>query len=228
MQAESKQEGAVGRPLLAELSPELTVRLIGAGRKSHYRDGQLIHDRGDARPGLSLVLGGAVRFGNPGADGTYVETSTLGPGHCFGEATLFANLPRTHEARAVGATEVCQLTRNAFQKLMDDAPALARAMLVVTTTRLYAALDQLDDVRRLSLPVRAAKLLLYAEESGIVALNQTALAERAGVSRVSMGKALSKLQADGLIDLGYGRIAICSVDAMRDWVAERNTVLPIR
>jgi DNA-binding GntR family transcriptional regulator len=61
-----------------------------------------------------------------------------------------------------------------------------------------------------------------------VALNQTALAERAGVSRVSMGKALSRLHDEGLIQLGYGRIVICDVDAMRDWVAERNTVLPIR
>jgi len=109
----------LGSPALLDLLPENTLIALRE-RANHivYKDGQLIHERGDLKPGLSIVHSGKVRFGNPGSDGSYVTTALFGEGHCFGEFTLFANLPRTHDAVAVGETVINQIDAASIDRLL--------------------------------------------------------------------------------------------------------------
>lgn len=217
--------------MLSLLPEPLAARLRAAGVAAIYGDGETIHSRGDARPGLSIVRSGAVRFAIPGVDGSYISTSVLGPGHCFGEATLFAGLPRTHDAVAVGETVIDQIPKSRFDRLLDDEPLLARKFLEMTTERLYAVLDLLDDLRRLPLPVRAAKLIAgmarSARRAGEVECNQADLAFTLGVSRVSIGKALALLAGEGLITLGYGRIGVADRQRLLHWIADRSPIQPL-
>lgn len=60
-----------------------------------------------------------------------------------------------------------------------------------------------------------------------IACRQDQLAFSLGVSRVSTGKVLSQLQADGLIQLGYGKIVIPSTSDLRDWLQEKNLLAPL-
>lgn len=220
------------RPLLSLLPEDLAARLSAAATPVEYEDGETIHSRGDDKPGLSIIRSGAVRFAIPGADGSYVTTSILGPGDFFGEATLFAHLPRAYDAIAVGETVVEQITKTRFDRIFDDEPALARLMLEATTQRLYAILEFLDDVRRLPLPVRTAKMIAgmarSAKNAGEVECSQADLAFTLGVSRVSMGKTLSALQDQGLIVLGYGRIGVPDRTALDNWIADRSPLQPLK
>ena len=84
------------------LSDDSAQKLIRAASLMHYHDGQMVHSRGDTKPGLSIVKTGAVQAGVYDIDGTYIISSTLGPGHSFGEFTMFADLPRTHDMTASG------------------------------------------------------------------------------------------------------------------------------
>ncbi|MEM9624399.1 MAG: cyclic nucleotide-binding domain-containing protein, partial [Pseudomonadota bacterium] len=148
-------------PLLQDLLPSRLLRqLQQIARTISYRDGQIIHSRGDAKPGLSMVRQGLVQVGNFGSDGSYITTSTLGPGQCFGEFTLFAGLPRTHSITARGDCEVDQIPGPAFMRLFNREPELARAMLTISLIRTHGLLEFLDDLRRLPLLVRVAKVLL--------------------------------------------------------------------
>jgi CRP/FNR family transcriptional regulator, cyclic AMP receptor protein len=217
---------------LGALLPErLRKRLSAAANRVRYKDGELIHGRGDANPGLSIVCEGAVQFGNPGADGSYVTTSIMGPGHYFGEATLFAALPRTHDAVAVGAAVVEQIEKKKFDRIFDEEPELARLLLIATTQRLYSMLEFMDDLRRLPLSVRAAKLIAIMARSSkdpkSVKCNQSDLAFTLGVSRVSIGKTLARLQKEGLIKCGYGQIGIPDKVALSAWIAERAELVPL-
>ena len=217
--------------LEASLSADLHHRLSAVANVVRYQDGELIHGRGDARPGLSIVREGAVRFGNPGDDGSYVTTSLMGPGHYFGEATLFAGLPRTHDAVAVGATIIEQIEKEKFDRIFNQDPELARGLLSAITSRLYSMLDFMDDLRRLPLPVRTAKLILTmshsSKEADVVRCNQSDLAYTLGVSRVSIGKVLSDLQKIELLKLGYGEIRIRDKAVLTRWVGERAPLLPL-
>lgn len=215
-----------GPPLLSLLGPDDRRRLLKAATRRRFADGAMIHMRGDPDPGLSIIHEGRVRFGNPAPDGSYLVASVLGPGEIFGEATLFANSPRTHEAVAVGATTIDAISAQAFFPLLDASPALARALLQVATARLYGALEALDDVQRLPLATQLAKLLLSMAEDGVVHATQGEVAERAGVSRVSVGKALAALKESGLVATGYGAIRL-DTDKTARYIAHRLALSPL-
>lgn len=214
-----------GAPLMEFASRRLGGKIRAAATAVRYQDGAVLHAHGDDKPGLSIVRSGAVRFGLVDADGTYIATSLLGEGHCFGEATLFAGRARTHDAVAVGETVIEQIDKARFDRLFDQEPDLARALLNATTRRLYSALDFMDDLRRLPLPARTAKLILSmarsAQRDGYVECNQADLAFTLGVSRVSIGKALAILQDEKLVILGYGRIDIPDTARLHAWIARR-------
>ncbi len=211
-------------PLLEELiSDALHTQLLSLAADMTYEDGQLIHARGDAKPGLSIVRSGAVRIGNVGLDGSYLSTSVLDRGQCFGEFTLLAGLPRTHEAVAVGTTVVAQLPRQPFMRLFDQSPELSKGLLKISLLRTHALLEFIDDLRRLPLPVRVAKFLYASAESEDMSIRQEDIAFTFGVSRVSMGKTLQQLQQQGLLELGYGRIRL-HLSVLRQWIAEQSLV----
>ncbi len=220
-----------GAALAPMLPAGLRRRLGEAAAAVRYGDGETIHSRGDNKPGLSIIRTGAVRFANPGADGSYVTTSILGPGHCFGEATLFAHLPRAYDAVAVGETVIEQLSKTRFDAIFDEEPSLARIMLVAMTQRLYSVLEFLDDQRRLPLKLRIAKIIISmarsAKSAHVIECNQSDLAFTLGVSRVSAGKALSQLQDSGFLRLGYGKIEITDPAGLNDWLAGHAVLAPL-
>lgn len=217
--------------IITLMSEGLARRVRAAAKPTPYRDGQLIHARGDLQRGLSIVRSGAVRFGNAGDDGSYVTTTVMGPGQSFGEFTLFGDLPRTHDATAIGATIVDFLEQVRFNRLLVEAPELWRILMVATTKRLHDALELLDDFRRLPLPALTAKLLLSlppsSEDPALVECSQADMAFTLGVSRVSIGKALAHLQKARLLVLGYRTITIRDRPALQKWLAKHRVLSPL-
>jgi CRP-like cAMP-binding protein len=221
-----------GAPSLASLMPpDSFERLRAAATPVVYRDGALIHARGDPRPGLTIVREGAVQIGNPGVDGSFVVTSVLGPGHCFGEMTLFGDLPRTHDAVAKGPTVIDQVSPAAYERVAAADPALTRAILSMMARRLHVLLEFADDLRRLPLKVQLAKLLLAMSASegdkARVDATQEEMAAVLGVSRVAIGTALCGLEGSGLVKRGYGGVIVPDRAALRAWIDGRTMLAPI-
>lgn len=213
--------------LAALVSPALLAGLRSVGTSVAYADGALVQARGDASPGLSIVREGGVQIGNPGLDGSFVMTSVLGPGHCFGEMTLFGNLPRTHDAVATGATVIDHVSPAAYERFAAVNPALTRAMLGMMARRLYAMLEFADDLRRLPLKVQLAKLLLGMARAGRVEATQEELGARLGVSRVAVGTALAALEAAGLARRRYGGVDLPDIAALQCWIERRAMLAPV-
>lgn len=211
--------------LLKQVTPETRARLIAAATIVKYSAGQMIHSRGDDKPGLSIVKSGAVRVGIYGTDGDFVMTSMLGEDHSFGEFTLFTTLPRTHDISAAVATEIYQLSQASFTRIYDSAPDLARALTTATLIRSHLLLEMLDAIRRLPLLERTAKFLIttMTTQGGVSTLDyrQSDFAYMLGVSRVSLNRALKQLADLDLIELGYGAINIPSPNVLEDWLTRR-------
>lgn len=222
-----------GSPSLIDLiSDELWRQLQAIGTVERYQDGQMIHMRGDEKPGITVVLDGRVMIGLQGSEGTFLTSSVMGRGQCFGEFTLFAGLPRTHDISAIGETQVLQIKGKPFLALFNAEPSLSHALLTINVYRTHGLLEFLDDLRRLPLPVHVAKFLLSMSESASnkkeIQCNQEVLAFNFGVSRISIGKALKKLEATGLIEVGYGKIGITDHPQLRRWVEQRCPVSALR
>ncbi|MGI9323720.1 MAG: Crp/Fnr family transcriptional regulator [Pseudomonadales bacterium] len=216
-------------PLLDDLLPNaLSEQVKAAAKRVTFSHGQLIQTRGDTKSGLCIVRAGAVRVGNQGRDGSYLTTSILTPGQCYGEFTLLAGLPRTHEMVAIGDTKIDEISKRRFLKLYDTEPELAKALLRISLVRNHSLLEFMDDMRRLPLLVHVAKFV-YRAAAGKTAINirQEDLAFTFGVSRVSMGKVLKRLAALDLLRLGYGKIELAPRQRFQNWLAEQSLIEPL-
>ena len=213
---------------LDRLSPDVRQAILKAGVRIRYEDGQMLHGRGDDKPGLSIILSGAVQAGIHGRDGSFVLALRMQPGETFGEFTLFAGLPRTHDVLAIGQTEICQIPAAAFMRLYETHSEIATALLSVTLVRSHMAFEMLDAIRRLPLRERTAKFIIMLMQStntpDAFACRQADLAFTLGVSRMSLSTALRQLSDLGLVQRGYGAVIVPDAARMRTWV--RNNCSP--
>ena len=214
---------------LTDLLPrDVLAKLREVGKTRRYRDSALIQRRGDSRRGLSILRSGNIIVGNIGMDGSFIVSSVLQPGECFGEFTLFAGLPRTHDLSASGAVEVWYFSERVFLDLFDSEPSIAKALLAITLRRTHDLLEFLDGQRRLSVRVRLAKVLLsFLSSESDVRCRQEELAYMLGVTRVTVNKALKSLADQGFVRLGYGVIEVVDESLLRRWVAASSLVVPV-
>jgi len=221
----------LGMPdLLASLPTNLNDALKDAAVPLRYEDGQPIHAREDGIQALSIIKSGAVKMGHVDINGTYSGIAILGPGQFFGEFTLFAGLPRRFDAVASGPTVIDEINQTRFDRLLATHRGIRSHFLSSLAHRLHAALETIDDMRRLPLKVRVAKTLYMMQNSGgndeRLKVTQTDLADLLGVTRVSINKALCDLEDQGMIKRAYGHIEIPLPAALSDWVLEHASPAP--
>jgi len=216
----------ISRPFLDQVSDRDVAALKQAAISMRYQAGELIHNRGDNKPGLSIVKSGLVRVGLIHTDGTFVIMSMLGAGQTFGEFTLFADLPRTHDIIAQNETLVWQLPGNRFLQLCENCPALLPALLKTSLVRNFALLEMIEAMRSLPVLERVAKMLVIlvatARQGENFYTRHSDLSATLGVSRATLSKALSKLEELSFIERGYGRINISDHEALTNWVLSRE------
>ncbi len=204
---------------LYDLLPQPVLdRVLATGTSRGFKDGQIIQQRGDDRQGISVLTSGQIVAGNAGADGSFLVSALLRPGETFGEFTVMADLPHTHTLWSQGETTITFIKGSLARRLMDEEPAFAHALLTIALLRNHELLEFLDAQRRLTLPIRIAQLLLTSVDSKAradrVECRQEDLAVTLGVSRVATGKALKRLEQDGMVELGYGRIDLPDVQGL--------------
>lgn len=198
------------------------------GRLVKYEADEVIHKRGDYKVGLSVVYSGQVRVGNYGLDGRYQLTAILQTGDTFGEFTLFANFPRTHDAEANTSAQVIQLNLSQYKQMERAHSGVEKLLLKNLASKLHQALELLDDIKRLPTFTRLAKLLFTMskqQKTTHLNLKQNQCAEVLGVTVLSAHKALHKLQNIGLIEIVYGGINIVDINRMEEWLDLKSSIL---
>ncbi|MEQ9517856.1 MAG: Crp/Fnr family transcriptional regulator [Parvibaculum sp.] len=212
--------------LMSTLPTHLAKAVDEAAVRMSFRDGQQIHTRGDGVQSLSIIRSGSARLGYVNQGGEYRATAILGPGQFFGEFTIFAGLPREFDATAVGPTVINEVSLLRLDRLIELHRGLRKHFLSSLAFRLHAALEFVDDLRRLPLAVRAAKVLSFAALSdatqGVVSMTQSELAEILGVTRASANKALKQLEAQKLVTRAYGQISLPDQRRLRNWIAMQS------
>jgi CRP-like cAMP-binding protein len=200
------------------------------GRCVEYHDDEIIHSRGDFSIGLSIVYSGQVKVGNYGIDGRYQLTAILEKGDTFGEFTLYANLPRTHNAEAIKHARVIQLNEAQYQTFISAHPEAEKMLLGSLANKLHQALENLDDVRRLPNYVRLAKILFNLckqQQTQILNIKQNQCAQLLGVTVLSAHKALKQLKKEKLVKTAYGVIIIENVGVLQCWLQQHSSILAI-
>ena len=213
-----------GLPRLLELlTPEEVAIVAAAATRRKYRDGELVHDRGDACETIGVVVSGKVKLVYPSRDGHEIFSGLIHPGQNYGDALYIYRQRRTHRVVAVGETVIDHLNGAAFTRLLDH-PGIVRALYQVSCFRLSVTLDMLDDMRVLRPAPRLAKLILRmhrASRAVRLEFPQEDFASILGVSSVTLAKSLRQLEEEGLIETGYRHIVLNDPARLEAWVKER-------
>lgn len=203
---------------------------LSFGTVRAYAATSAIHDRGSRNKGLSIVLSGEVKVGNYGLDGSYQITTVLRKGDTFGEFTLYASLARTHHAQALTECKIIQVPEPAFRSLISQHPAISEFITRSLAIKLHAALERLDDIRRLPTHVQLAKLIYQSyltSQQVFMPLRQSDYAERLGVTVLTAHKSLTKLYDLQLIEKRYGGVAITCVERLECFLKKNSSLLPL-
>lgn len=215
-----------GQVLLELVSAPTRVWLAERGQRRSFEDGALIHSRGEADMGMGIVIEGKVRLSQLRSDGSETFLSIVLPGQHFGDIPLFQGRKRTHDALAVGPTEIDHYDFDAFMALLDH-PEIVRTLYRITAMRLGGTIVMNDDLRGLPRHVHLAKILLhqwrlYGEQPDIPCVQED-LAGILGVSTMTLSKCLAVLRKEGLIETGYRRITLTDPAALKAWLSRQSS-----
>lgn len=202
------------------LDPELAARLMREGLPHRFAGGAIVQQQGDDGDGFWLIESGTVGICRFGEDGAVTVFGILGPGDLFGELAYFAQLSRQVDAVAQSDARLIRIGAPLIERMLDEEPAFARALLKSLAHQLRAVLLQIDRDRRRPAAERIALMLadLAGRDGPELRLTQQSLGEVVGISRITAGKVLSEMQEAGAITLGYRRITVRNLAMLQHWV----------
>ena len=200
------------------LPPVASQRLLSEATVQHLGAGQQLFLRGDSFDGIYCVIEGGLRLTGIAPDGQENLFSVISPPTWFGEIAFFDGLPRTHDAQAVGPTVLLHVSPARLGGLVSEDPQWAFRLAVLMAQKTRLLFFALEAVARLDTQAKLARAIVMTLTQGWTAvpdlagssspLNQGSLAETLGMTRQTVAAGLKVLQDQGIVKLGYRRIAV--------------------
>ncbi|ODN72110.1 cyclic nucleotide-binding domain-containing protein [Methylobrevis pamukkalensis] len=143
LESDVKMLGRV--PLLAEFGEDRLRLVAFSADNRSFADGTRLFAAGDKADAAFVVAGGAVDIYTGGAVPRFVER--CGPGRMIDERALLVESRRLADGIAVGDTQVIQIRRQLFRRMLDEYPEIADRLRPHFAARLIALSDSLVGVR---------------------------------------------------------------------------------
>jgi CRP-like cAMP-binding protein len=210
-------------PWFAALPADIRELMLGHAEPLRLRRGEMLFRQGDPPGGLYGLRRGTLKISTLREDGREAILGVIEAGTWLGEISLLDQLPRTHDATALGACELLVLPPDMFHALMGRA-VFAKAIAALLATRLRMTYSMIEDATLRSTRARVVRrLLLLAHGDAAMApdarpaigVSQEVLAMMLGISRQTLSKELKMLETLGALRIGYRRIELLSETVLR-------------
>ncbi len=197
---------AIARSNLGSLAAERLASFSGGATLRIARPGETLHDEGDARPHLELLVEGLVRVFVVGPDGRSLTVRYVRPGGLVGAVSLYApsfELPAT--IQAIVETRLIAFSPDAVRQAVDTDPAVARALLTELGERVQAFIAEIPWGAFATVRQRVARRLLDLGAEAVdgrqmvARISQQQLAAECGTVRGAVVRELRELRALGLV-----------------------------
>jgi CRP-like cAMP-binding protein len=199
----------------------LALRVI----KKHFRQGTLLFGEGDPCSGLFLISSGKIRIFKMSANGREQVLAIEGPGSSFAELPVFDGGNYPASASVLEDAVVLFISRDDFQNFCRGHPDVALKVIAVVGSRLRRLVGIIEDLSFTTVRQRLISLILRtSEEGGIrsqegIRLELTKshqdLAAELGTVRELVSRNLSRLQAEGFLEVEGRRILLKDVSGLR-------------
>jgi CRP/FNR family transcriptional regulator, cyclic AMP receptor protein len=191
----------------------------------HFRRGELLFNEGDACSGLFLVASGKVRIFKMSAGGREQVLALEGPGSSFAELPVFDGGNYPASASAEEDTEVLFISRKDFQNFCREHPDVGLKVIAVVGSRLRRLVGIIEDLsfttvrhRLIGLILRLAKASGRVSKEGVfveLTKSHQDLAAELGTVRELVSRNLSRLQAEGFLEVDGRRITVKDLTGLK-------------
>ncbi|GAA2747875.1 Crp/Fnr family transcriptional regulator [Terrabacter aerolatus] len=212
--------------LLSELEADERREILASMHRHSYAAGEVVFHEGDLADAVHFVIEGRVVAQRSSEHGDRLAYAVMGPGQAFGElAMIVRGGRRTATVEAVEPTVTLALRFADFERLCSRRPEVSRLLVRLLAARVSRLTDALMEALHTPAELRVVRSLVSlcgiystgAQERSPVAvtLNQTALAELAGVTRPTANRVLRRLESTGSVALDRGRVVVVDPAALR-------------
>jgi len=219
-------EGVLKRtPLFASLTEKELHALSARVTKKHFRRGELLFSEGDPCTGLFLVASGKVRIFKVSAAGREQVLAVEGPGSSFAELPVFDGGDYPASASALEEADILFVSRKDFQNFCREHPDVALKVIAVVGSRLRRLVGIIEELSFTTVRQRLiAAILRMAETTGVpskdgvhveLAKSHQDLAAELGTVRELVSRNLSRLQAEGFVEVEGRKIIVKNLAALK-------------
>jgi CRP-like cAMP-binding protein len=170
--------------------------------------GQILFTEGEPSEHMYLVRSGRLRVYVASPRGEELVLAVVGPGESLGELSVLDRQPRSATVDALEPAELIALAGDDARELLETNQQALHAVAIALAAGMRRLSGTAADLVFLDLPRRLAKLLLAEAETRTdgslvsqLAMSQTGVAARLGVTRQSLNRALATLVNRGWITL---------------------------
>jgi cyclic nucleotide-binding protein len=174
----------------------------GAFTVSQYRAGQVVHDTPKGVPSVGAVAAGRIDVYSVAVDGRDVWLNSLYTGECFGIYNLVAASDLETVLCCGEDTVICYIDKVTLRRWMETDQKLAFQYAALCNAKLQFLIKRIEQLTTQTCCGKiAAYLLAHRSADGQVksSCSRDGLARQLGVSRATLFRALSSLQAAGVI-----------------------------
>jgi CRP/FNR family cyclic AMP-dependent transcriptional regulator len=212
-------------PVFAPLSEHDRRELAQVAVPRHWMKGEVVFREGDTGDTCYVIRDGALRVTRDHTDGRTITLAELRRGDIFGELALFGGETRSATVEALEDTTAVALLAGDMRRLLVRSPGIAVEMLGALAARLREANERISRQSFQSVPSRVASVLLAqvqvrggGERDVLVTATQAEIAQLAGTSRESASRFLARLERDGLVTCGRGKVTVHDPPALRNYI----------
>jgi CRP/FNR family cyclic AMP-dependent transcriptional regulator len=204
----------------SELRESSAIALSRACRFQQIKKGEILFFQSDASELAYIVRSGIISIVLNSPNGRDMVINEMRAGDMFGELGILTKQPRSTSATARTDSELLVIPCQAFLRIVNDEPHLARHLLDITASRLQRAGEREGALVFMDAQARLASLLLDLDkrdqEKGYITISQDELAHHTGLIRQTVAKALGKWRRDGWLITGRGRIMLLNHKALEE------------
>ena len=201
-------------PLFAGLEEGELEKLSKVALRRRVERNAFVVRSGEDTDSLYILLTGRAKVTNTDEEGREIILAWLGQGEFFGEMGLIDGSPRSANVVAVEPCELLCLSKDAFQRCMQDNFQIAQKLMHILVRRLREADRKIESLALLDVYGRVARLLLdmSEEEDGkrVVKkkISKQDMARMIGASREMVSKVVRDLELSGYITFEDDRMII--------------------
>lgn len=192
-------------PLFSGLGETELEKIAGVAGRKRVERGAFVVRAGESTDSLYILLSGRAKVTNTDEEGREIILAWLGPGEFFGEMGLIDGSPRSANVVAAEVCELLLLSKDAFQRCLQENFQVAQKLMKILVLRLRDADRKIESLALLDVYGRVARLLLDMSEvvDGLriikKKISKQDMAKMIGASREMVSKVMRDLELNGYI-----------------------------